>query len=428
MTDGWRGVPVVQTPQTNTVETATATPRRDFPALTGLRYVAALWVVCYHFSGHLSAVLQPRLGPLWPVVRAGWLGVDLFFVLSGFVIANAYLATMGPRFKPRDVIRFLWARFARVWPVWAVVTIGFGAFLLVMDQSQSDSNSVSVTVWHTVEQLLMVQLWSSRGILETSYVVPGWSLSAEWLAYCCFPLLALIVFRVRRLPAPVLVALSLLAMVPLAWVTWSLGDSQDRWILRIAGGFLAGMFMSMAVLRLRVTARLERLAGLATLLVLTEIILTTWWSAAQPVARSAVSILLFPLLVGSLALASNWLTRALTTPFMQLGGRTSYSLYLVHSCGLALFSALGKLSDRFASGQPLYTILLPQVMLATIVLAYPMWRWVEEPSRRWLLAHPPYKRTRRDPAVPPAQAQVPLGAEPAPEAPAPGSTVPARLS
>jgi peptidoglycan/LPS O-acetylase OafA/YrhL len=176
------------------------------------------------------------------------------------------------------------------------------------------------------------------------------------------------------------------------------------------------------------TARVERLAGLATLLVLAELVLVCWWSASQPVPRSAVAILMFPLLVGSLALARNWLTRALTTPFMQLGGRTSYSLYLVHSCGLAAFSALGTLSDRFASGQPLYTILLPQVMLATILLAYPMWRWVEEPSRRWLLAHPPYKRTRRDPAVPPVDAQVPLGTEPAPEATAPQSTVPARLS
>jgi peptidoglycan/LPS O-acetylase OafA/YrhL len=365
--------------------------RREYPALTGLRIVAALWVVLYHAAFALSGVFERHLEPVWPILRAGWLGVDLFFVLSGFVIANAYLSTLGPRFAVRPVARFLWARFARIWPVWVVVSGLFMVFLLITGAAdEPGSGSAPVTLLNTLDQLLMVQQWNSAGIERTSYVVPGWSLSAEWLAYVCFPVAALFLFRLRRLPALVLAAGSVLALVPSAYLTYKVGDATDRWEIRIAGGFLAGVLMGMAVARVRLTARVERIAAGVALAVVVELVIVCWWSIVQqPTSYAGVGVVLFPVLVGALALSRTGLARPLQAPIMQLGGKISYSLYLVHSCALIGFETLAHQFESLAPGSRLYALVLPQVILAAVGFSYLMWRYVEEPSRRWLMAHGP---------------------------------------
>ena len=86
--------------------------------MTGLRIVAAVWVVAFHF--HFTALpgvaeVSALLGPL---VTQGSLGVDLFFVLSGFVIAHTYLDVLGPRLRLRAAGRFVWARAGRMWPAY----------------------------------------------------------------------------------------------------------------------------------------------------------------------------------------------------------------------------------------------------------------------------------------------------------------------
>jgi peptidoglycan/LPS O-acetylase OafA/YrhL len=380
--------------------------RRTFPALTGLRAVAASWVVLYHALGPLTAAygLLPR--PLTAVLHSGWLGVDLFFVLSGFVITHSYLDRLGPRLGAAAAGRFLWARFARVWPVWAVVSTAF-AFVLVVtgDPQRPDSYSAPVTVANSLSQVFMVQVWARDSLARTSYVVPGWSLSAEWLAYVCFPVLALVLFRLRRAPWWLLAAGSLLAMVPFAAMCLRRGDNQELWQLRIVAGFVAGALMNMAVQRLRSTARIERLAASVAVLAVAGLPAVFLWSAMQgPVARSGVAVLAFPVLVGALAVARRGPLRALGHPVMQLGGRISFSLYLLHSCVFLVFESVVRHSSALAPGGGWYALLLPVVVLSTVPLSWLLWRHVEEPSRHFLMAHAP--RLRREA---PATGRRPVG-------------------
>lgn len=97
----------------------------EIRALTGLRLVAAAWVLLFHFSVTPGTVVGAVLAPLAPVLDTGPLGVDLFFVLSGFVIGLTYLDRLGAGLRLRPATRFLWAGLCRIWPVYAVVTTLF---------------------------------------------------------------------------------------------------------------------------------------------------------------------------------------------------------------------------------------------------------------------------------------------------------------
>ena len=92
----------------------------------GLRIVAAAWVVCFHFSFTPGDTWTWSWEPLRPLVASGGLGVDLFFVLSGFVITLTYLERVGRTPSVREAGTFLWARICRIWPVYALVTVVYG--------------------------------------------------------------------------------------------------------------------------------------------------------------------------------------------------------------------------------------------------------------------------------------------------------------
>ena len=74
--------------------------RSEIRALTGLRIVAAMWVVLYHFVPELTPYLEQLPGAI-AVLSAGWIGVELFLVLSGFVIARGHLEELRTRIPTR---------------------------------------------------------------------------------------------------------------------------------------------------------------------------------------------------------------------------------------------------------------------------------------------------------------------------------------
>lgn len=81
-----------------------------------MRALAALWVVVFHYRELLEAHL-PAVRHLRPLTLAGYLGVDLFFVLSGFILAFNYAGRLGDKFTAGGYVRFLQLRIARVYPV-----------------------------------------------------------------------------------------------------------------------------------------------------------------------------------------------------------------------------------------------------------------------------------------------------------------------
>jgi peptidoglycan/LPS O-acetylase OafA/YrhL len=392
------------------VTSASETPvalRGEVRPLTGLRIVAALWVVCFHFSFTPGDAYTAVWAPLRPLVQTGALGVDLFYVLSGFVITLTYLDKLGPRPSVRGAVAFWWARICRVWPVYALVTTVFGGWLLYKQTRVTDGFLVWQTVqpqvdgWAWLEQLAMVQLWHRPYADGSSWVGPAWSISAEWAAYVCFPLLALGLWRVRRAPVLVTGVLAVACMVPFAYVCWTTGNPYYSWswLVRIGCGFLAGALTCMTVRRIRVTPRVESVAAAVAVLAVVEILIGVWWGWWRGQGADeygGVVVLVFPVLVGALSISRRGLSRVLSTGPMVHGGRISYSLYLVHVAVFEVFWTYMGWSPRIAPGSALGTFLVPHLLLVVLLLAHLSYRYVEEPSRLWLRSRGPGRWSRRD--------------------------------
>ena len=102
---------------TVTTGAPTRPAQAEIPALTGLRAVAAAWVLLHHASFLPLGEYETWLAPIRPLLAAGPLGVDLFFVLSGMVLARSSLERWQGAPDARQAARYLWGRLVRIWPL-----------------------------------------------------------------------------------------------------------------------------------------------------------------------------------------------------------------------------------------------------------------------------------------------------------------------
>ena len=380
---------------------AAVTARGEIGQLTGVRFVAALWVLAHHASFLPVDVYGRWLAPVAPLVAAGPLGVDLFFVLSGLVLARSYLERWGGLPRPRQAADFVWARVARIWPLYAVVVSLFGLWCLARAHWGGDG----VVTWQYAQpdlgpagwlaQLTMTQLWGSSTIDGISFVLPMWSVSAEWAAYLAFALLGVAAWWLRRLPAVVLGFLAVAAAAAPAVVGVVLASGLDGavfpWGARVGGGFAAGVLTWLTLRRIPATPTTARWAHRVVLLALGEILLVVLWAAAPPPSaalaapeRLLFAVPLFPVLLGALTLADRGPTRWLATPWMRAGGRLSYALYLVHFPMIEITWVAMTRFGALAPGSTGAALLVPHVLLAAFGVAWLAHRWVEVPAQAWM--------------------------------------------
>ena len=158
--------------------------------LTSLRFFAALWVVLFHYWPKLDVAFTPAL------VAKGYLGVELFFVLSGFILCHVYLAAAGEgRLKYGA---FLWNRLARVYPLHLATLFGMIALGVVAGLAGVAIDG-EILRWDALPaNLLMVQAWGLAPAAAFNH--PSWSISAEWFAYLTFPAFAFVAWRLRARP------------------------------------------------------------------------------------------------------------------------------------------------------------------------------------------------------------------------------------
>ncbi|MEI2643655.1 MAG: acyltransferase [Candidatus Nanopelagicales bacterium] len=364
--------------------------------LTGVRFVAAAWVMLYHFQPSLAAagILVPVLHE---VLRLGSVGVDLFFALSGFILTHTYLTRLGPKLTWAGSLNFYWLRLARVYPVYFVMLNVAGLAALAEMVVKGEPKRDWMTVPSYLKQVLMIQEWGpdpSRG-----WNFPAWSLSMEWLAYLFFPLLILVVWRLRdRLGPWALAGIAFLCLTPLLYIGLTRDDDPfltQGWAstIRIGTEFTAGAFTYLAVRKWQHSAGAKRSASalawvvpiviVGIAVVMGHIDSLQWEGLPDEAPRGYVIII--PLLVlwlGSLALSNGAPSRFLSTHWLVLGGFISYSMYLIHLVWYGLWRA--GMDVVGISGGPLYLLSTLALIASTVGLAWCAWRFIEEPAREWM--------------------------------------------
>lgn len=299
--------------------------------LTSLRLFAALAVLLYHYFNlgiyHESEVTSHRpiqwfLQQIAPSLRWGNLGVDFFFVLSGFVLCHVYYRSfLEKRF---NYFGFLRKRVARLYPIHFVmllIFIGVGAALFFVGETSS------LFTWRTVPyHLLLVHAWGFQNAGTFNNV--SWSISAEWAAYLLFPVFLYCLTRVK--PATSLV-ISLIWFAAFAYFLPRHGEdffrrTYDFGVLRILAEFPIGIslwlvYRQLSLLNLRhrfgITLMLVGLiAGLACS--------TINWNPAILVCCFSALIL------GGALSDGHWSAGVLESEMLVYGGEISYSIYMVH--------------------------------------------------------------------------------------------------
>lgn len=365
----------------------------EIRALSGLRIVAAIWVVLFHFRPLLEASAPGFRSALAPVLNCGAQGVDLFFMLSGFVLTWNYLDRMGPSFAWRATLRFLWLRLARVWPVY-LVTMHLAALWIIFTLHIGHVPSPAaetLTATNYLRQALMIQLWFVPFFDGSSWDGPAWSISAEWLAYLLFGALILVIFRIARSTrARGLIALAFVATLPpiLLLLATGLFYTPWSWLPRIVMQFTAGALVCAAVRKLQPGETTRRAAGYASLLLGAAIVVNLYWLDAHPLPKIAdsaglVDVLFVPLLF-TLAIGSGSLPWLLSLRPIVYLGHVSFSLYMVHELVHTTWDwMVAQFGLRLSSDLTgkLITVALLGTALTGAVMLY---HFVEEPARKWM--------------------------------------------
>ena len=364
--------------------------RGEILPLTGLRIVAAMWVVVFHLRGNIASEYPGVAKVLWPILHNGDLGVDLFFGLSGFVLTLNYVDKMGHKIDRAKTRMFFWARLSRVWPVY-FVTLNIAALWhggLLAIGSNDPVAPDEFTVISYLRQLFMVVLWTSPDADRLTWNGPAWSVSAEWLVYCLFPFIVLLLARVGRVARNrQLMVLAAMAVFPVVIFTAAGGGLYGidyTWLMRLLGAFVAGSLMCLVVRRIPRTRQTDRAGTIWSYVLIAGLVAILYGAHAIERPNAAVVVVfLFPPLLLALALASGGPARLLSYKPVVTGGHYSYSVYLVHMLIIeVVWKAQAVWPGFLGGGTVAFHVLVPLLPVVVCVAGYLMWRFVEEPARK----------------------------------------------
>ena len=329
--------------------------------IDGLRAVAVLSVILYHFQSG--------------IFRGGFVGVDVFFVISGYLITSIISREMlAGQFS---FIKFYERRVRRIFPALAfmLVASAIAAFVLLYPSELIDySKSIISTLTFTSN----FYFYGFRGYflsdVETKPLLHTWSLAVEEQYYIFFPLLLLGLYRF--LPRFVTAAIAVLAVLSFGLALWLMHTQQPAAFYFSPPRFwemLAGSLLALAKIPVFPQRILREGAGAAGLFLILAAGLLYKPTTAFPGMTALAPVLGATLVIYSGSGPATLVSRLLSLRPIVFIGLLSYSLYLWH-WPVAVFYHL------FVE-RPLEPKDIVIVAPITAVLSYVSWRFVEQPAR-----------------------------------------------
>jgi peptidoglycan/LPS O-acetylase OafA/YrhL len=365
--------------------------------LTPLRGIAALLVVIFHCNLMLNPFMPHRYTHF---VESGWLWVDFFFVLSGFIMSYVYgkyfkNGTTGSAYK-----KYLGARLARVYPlhfftlIWAIIcAMAITRLSTSLDPFFADMFNVKTAV---PASLLLIQ---SLHIFNAAPLnTPSWSLSTEWWVYMIFPLFVPFFSRLKIIGKSLtLIFIIAMFLVIRYWLGPLSGPVKgqptinlvaDFGFIRCLAGFLTGMLLFEFY---------EAKAGYS--------ILKNSWSfivfftgilvAMHFGIMDVIILAFFPFILLTAAYNTSGVKKFLDTRPLQRLGDWSFSIYMVHVPLMMLYWIYsvkkdpGHFSDimKLITSKPNYglgVVLCVITVTLTLLVASLTYKYVEVPARNYL--------------------------------------------
>lgn len=357
--------------------------KNEIRSHTALRGVAALIVVLVHFRSFFHSSIDPD--EITFFLAKGYLWVDFFFILSGFVLSYVYGIEHPERRTMRDIIHYLIARFSRIYPLHLIslaTVFLFFLMLALISWSRSDTfcclfDGSLRSAESLVANFLLIHAW---GMFDwVTWNLPSWSLSAEFFCYLIFAALLTMDGNTRKL------ALIGLLCIILFYYGFYLGISSDvdenfrLSIIRAASAFSIGIVLFLG--RQIISVLSERCLTFIQITASIALLLTLHFGLADVISISLMALLVLVTWEdrGSLC---NWLA----TRYLHTIGLFSYSIYMWHY--LIKFIAQQDWEDY--TGLPLQSSILGSIVfvacMMSLIIPISVWsyRSLEMPARKWV--------------------------------------------
>lgn len=331
-------------------------------SLTSMRGIAAIWVMFFHID---VSLFYRGFGSLLPrdhtgLFSKGYLWVDFFFLLSGFVIAYVYSQPLSGSPRKAAIKHYLWARFTRIYPLHLftlLVLVIITPIVAACVPAVIDGSWTTYFAWSALpSNLMLTQAMNQHVYLSWNMV--SWSIAAEWWTYVlCIPVL--IFLRERSLVFvgvwALLAAIGLVVLVNLL-PEKNLDITFNYGFWRCFFEFNIGVALFHVYSRNKMKVWLSHDWIVVALLFAIALIFHERWN-------DLLVIPCFSALILALAYNTTAATKVLNFPVFQYLGKISYSIYMVHclwfmvfwfslpllkAWGFAEFSSFEKLAYSFA--------------------------------------------------------------------------------
>ncbi|MCH9731802.1 MAG: acyltransferase [Actinomycetia bacterium] len=342
------------------------------PALTGLRAVAALFVVGTHAAFATGYLNHGYLGAVYARLE---IGVAIFFVLSGFLLFRPWVRAAAHGERPPSLRRYGRRRVRRLVPAYLIAVLATFAIYTVFTPGPNPGQ----TWYGLLRYLTFTQIYTDNYL--TTMLHPGlsqmWTMAVEVAFYVALPAFAYLLCRRPWRPRRALTGLAVLAAVTPVWLILVIAAQPDGVLPNSAGMWLPGYLawfaggMALAVLQAlgtRCPATFAIPLAVALYLVVATPIGGTLSGpdpAWSPVAKSLLYAAIATLAVAPPALSSrDWYSRLLGSRPMVWLGEISYEIFLLHVVAMAL-------AMHLVLGWPLFTGSMPGLIAATLALTIP---------------------------------------------------------
>jgi peptidoglycan/LPS O-acetylase OafA/YrhL len=341
--------------------------QRQFSSLETLRFFASLIIVAFHYTYFISR----------HDLFKGYLAVDLFFVLSGFVITVAYQAKID---SAHSYGIFIKKRIARLYPLHLMMLLLYVPIAFAATRGLVRVGELSKYNPHEfLANLTLTHAWGFAHCL--SFNIVSWSISAEFAAYLLFPLILWLISRgliagiiiLFILYSSAILFATYVVHIPLTQLTWQLGAA------RALPGFASGVWLKLYLPTL--SSKLPKTAAI-WLFYLCLVLFTscTLFSLNDYLGMAAASALVMFAVINDNIGNSHMISH----PFLSQRGELTYSLYMVHPIIASVFIS-GIFLRLFGSSRIAVYGSISVAFAIAFILSLLCYKHFELPLQRWIL-------------------------------------------